>query len=42
MQQEKTLLVSIMWGNNELGSLNQINEITKICKENEVFFHTDA
>ncbi len=31
-----------MWGNNELGSLNQINEIIKICKENEVFFHTDA
>ncbi|PEQ46985.1 cysteine desulfurase DndA [Bacillus cereus] len=42
IQQEKTLLVSIMWGNNELGSLNQINEIAKICKENEVFFHTDA
>ncbi|PFK32882.1 cysteine desulfurase DndA [Bacillus cereus] len=39
---EKTLLVSIMWGNNELGSLNQINEIAKICKDNEVFFHTDA
>ncbi|QWG26944.1 cysteine desulfurase DndA [Bacillus mycoides] len=42
IQKEKTLLVSIMWGNNELGSLNQINEIAKICKENEVFFHTDA
>ncbi|WP_088102995.1 cysteine desulfurase family protein [Halalkalibacter urbisdiaboli] len=36
------LLVSIMWGNNEIGSLNQIKEISKLCVEKDVFFHTDA
>src|SRR5690606_5720784 len=37
-----TILVSIIWGNNELGSLNNIEEISAICKERNVFFHTDA
>lgn len=39
---EDTILVSIIWGNNELGSLNDIQSISNICKEKEVFFHTDA
>jgi cysteine desulfurase len=39
---DKPILVSIMWGNNELGSLNNIEAIASICKENQVFFHTDA
>lgn len=38
----KPLLVSIIWGNNEIGSLNDIENISKICKENNIFFHTDA
>ncbi|WP_102706495.1 cysteine desulfurase family protein [Terribacillus saccharophilus] len=37
-----TILVSIIWGNNELGSINDIKTISAICKERNVFFHTDA
>jgi len=37
-----TILVSIIWGNNEIGSLNDIKEISDICLSNNVFFHTDA
>lgn len=40
--EDKPILISIMWGNNELGSLNPISDIAAICKENNVFFHTDA
>jgi cysteine desulfurase len=36
------LLVSIMWGNNELGSLQPIEDIANLCAEHNVFFHTDA
>ncbi len=39
---EDTILVSIIWGNNELGSLNDIKELAETCKERKVFFHTDA
>ncbi|WP_188207534.1 cysteine desulfurase family protein [Alkalibacillus aidingensis] len=39
---EDTILVSIIWGNNELGSLNDIPSISNICKNKSVFFHTDA
>ncbi|HEO8419776.1 TPA: cysteine desulfurase DndA [Yersinia enterocolitica] len=39
---DKPILISIMMGNNELGSLNPIQEISSICKKNNVFFHTDA
>ncbi|QHT48500.1 cysteine desulfurase [Bacillus sp. SB49] len=37
-----TILATIMWGNNELGSLNDINYLSKICAENNILFHTDA
>jgi cysteine desulfurase len=39
---EKTSLVSIMFGNNEVGTIQPIAEIAKICHENKVLFHTDA
>jgi cysteine desulfurase len=39
---DSTLLVSIMTANNEIGIINDIESIGKICKEKEVFFHTDA
>ncbi|HKQ48551.1 MAG TPA: IscS subfamily cysteine desulfurase [Phycisphaerae bacterium] len=39
---DKTILVSIMHGNNEVGSINPIAEIGKLCKEKGVLFHTDA
>jgi cysteine desulfurase len=39
---ENTLLVSIMTANNEIGTINNIEEIGKICKSKNVFFHTDA
>lgn len=37
-----TILISIMWGNNELGSLNPIKEISHLCQERRILFHTDA
>lgn len=39
---DKTVLVSIMHGNNEIGTLQSIAEIGAICKEKGVLFHTDA
>jgi len=37
-----TILVSIMHANNEIGTIEPIEEIGKICREKGVFFHTDA
>ena len=38
----ETLLVSVMHANNEIGTIEPIKEIGKICREKEVYFHTDA
>lgn len=37
-----TVLVSIMWANNEIGTINEIEKIGAICKAKDVIFHTDA
>ncbi|HWP78469.1 MAG TPA: cysteine desulfurase family protein [Candidatus Nitrosotenuis sp.] len=39
---QDTLLVSIMYANNEVGTIQPIKEIAQICKQNNVPFHTDA
>ncbi|CAI8345905.1 MAG: Cysteine desulfurase IscS [Cellvibrionales bacterium UBA7375] len=39
---EDTTVVSIMHVNNELGTLNDIAAIGKLCRDNKVFFHVDA
>ena len=39
---EDTCLVTVMYGNNEIGSILPIAEIGKVCKEKGVLFHTDA
>ncbi len=39
---DKTCLVSIMYANNEIGTIQPISEIGKICREKGVLFHTDA
>ncbi len=39
---DKTILVSVMFANNEVGSIQPITEIGKICKEKKIYFHTDA
>ena len=39
---DTTALVTIMYANNEIGTIQPIKEIGAICRENKVIFHTDA
>ena len=39
---DNTCLVSVMFANNEIGTLQPVEEIGKICNEKKVLFHTDA
>ncbi|MEM5779386.1 MAG: cysteine desulfurase family protein [Candidatus Aenigmatarchaeota archaeon] len=37
-----TILVSVIHGNNEIGTIQDLESIGRICREHEVYFHTDA
>ncbi|MDP1852862.1 MAG: cysteine desulfurase NifS [Candidatus Omnitrophota bacterium] len=39
---KETILITVMHANNEIGSIEPIEEISKIAKENGVYMHTDA
>ncbi|PHQ82117.1 MAG: IscS subfamily cysteine desulfurase [Phycisphaera sp.] len=39
---EDTILVTLLWANNEIGTVNEIPEIGKLCHDKGIVFHTDA
>jgi len=39
---DKTILVSIMYANNEIGTIEPIRELAAVAKKHNVYFHTDA
>lgn len=39
---QDTSLVSLIWGNNEIGSLNDINTLAALCKSKNIYFHSDG
>jgi len=38
----KTILISVMYANNEIGTIQPIREIAEVAKQHEIFFHSDA
>jgi cysteine desulfurase len=38
----ETAVVSVMYANNEIGTINPIREIADVCRANQILFHTDA
>lgn len=38
----ETSIISIMWANNEVGTVQQIDKLAKIARSHGIFFHTDA
>lgn len=38
----KTILVSVMYANNEIGTIEPVDEIGRICMQHNVYFHSDA
>ncbi len=39
---DKTILITVMHANNEIGTIQQISEIGEIAHKNKIYFHTDA
>src|SRR5262249_33961149 len=39
---DDTVLVTIMWANNEIGTINEVPRIGALCHQRNVIFHTDA
>jgi len=39
---EETAIVSVMYANNEIGTINPIKEIAQVCRAKKILFHTDA
>jgi len=39
---ENTAIVSVMYANNEIGTINPIKELAEICRAHNILFHTDA
>lgn len=37
-----TILISVMYANNEVGTIQKIAQIGKIAEKNDILFHTDA
>ncbi|MDA9774229.1 cysteine desulfurase [Saprospiraceae bacterium] len=42
LKEDKKTLVSLMYGNNEIGTITPINEISKLCREHGAYIHSDA
>jgi cysteine desulfurase len=39
---EETRLASVMWANNETGTIQPVQELAAVCREHDILFHTDA
>src|SRR5690606_4672855 len=39
---DDTILVTVMWANNEMGTINEVPQIGELCHDRDIVFHTDA